>query len=206
MEVYLARHGETSANREGIVLGRGDAPLTPQGIETMRRLAEILGGRGIQVIMTSPLGRAVASARIIAEAIDAILVPTEGLVELSCGAWEGRRRAEFSAGSRGLRATWTERPPGGESCRDAEPRITKVIERVLGLSGNGPLLVVGHSVANRVLLKLWYHLDANFANGLVQPHDLVHVLSPAARDAQGAPVRWLCADGASGFGWRTQPA
>ncbi|MCS7295096.1 MAG: histidine phosphatase family protein, partial [Chloroflexota bacterium] len=31
MTLYLVRHGETEANRDGLGLGRGDSPLTTVG-------------------------------------------------------------------------------------------------------------------------------------------------------------------------------
>lgn len=195
MKVYLARHGETTANERGIVLGQTDAPLVPSGRDCTRRLAHWLQDQGIQTILVSSLGRAVESARILAEEIGGVPVPVAELMELSCGRWEGLLRGETGSGGT-LRSTWTHRPPGGESCQDAEPRVLKIIHTILELPAGSSTLVVGHAAVNRVFLKLWHHLDPSLANLIAQPHDLIYILE------RELPVRWIRADGKSGSGWR----
>jgi len=194
MQLFLARHGETTANRQGIILGRTDAPLTPLGIETARRLSGILEGEPIREILASPLGRTMASAMIIAGRIGVTPIPTHRLIELSCGQWEGRNREKFLCGGKTLRSTWTGRPPGGESCMDAEPRVMELIDTILEQFDGDSILLVGHAVVNRVFLKIWCELAADLANRLVQPHDMVYVLSG------DTPIRWLRADGSTGTG------
>ena len=92
MIVYLARHGETFANRENVVLGRGDSPLTPSGIESLEGLAARLSGQQLRRVLASPLGRASASARLIAGRLGAEVIHCDALMELSCGDWEGKSR------------------------------------------------------------------------------------------------------------------
>ena len=40
--IYLVRHGETEWNRDGIVMGQSDSPLTAQGIEQAKKTATTL--------------------------------------------------------------------------------------------------------------------------------------------------------------------
>jgi len=61
--VFLARHGQTQWNLQGRRQGRLDSPLTRTGVEQANRHAVVLQGRGIDGIFTSPLGRAVTTAR-----------------------------------------------------------------------------------------------------------------------------------------------
>ena len=194
MQLFLGRHGETTANRQGMILGRTDAPLTPSGIETARRLGGILQGEPIRGILTSPLGRTMASALIIAGMIGVAPIANYRLLELSCGQWEGRLREEILCGGKTLRSAWTDRPPGGESCMDAEPRVMELIDMVDGQFDGGSILLVGHAVVNRVFLKIRCGLAPDLANRLVQPHDMVYILS------DNTPIRWLRADGSTGTG------
>lgn len=196
MVLYLARHGETTANRAGVILGQGDASLTTSGISVAARLGRILTGCDIGCILTSLLGRARASAGIIAQEIGITPIPIDELVELSCGRWEGRLRSEVLGSRRAIRSSWTDCPPGGESCKDAEARVGRAIGIIQRELSKSSVLVVGHSLVNRVLLKLWYQLDPTFANELTQPHDLMYVLG------MKASVQWLRADDSSGTGWR----
>lgn len=195
MLFYLARHGETTANRRRVILGRNDAPLTALGLSVGESLGRILRDRLIGCLFTSPLGRARASAQILAHAVGVVPVPMNELVELACGRWEGRPRDNVLGSRNVIRSTWTDSPPGGESCQDAEARVSRAVDIIQGKLSKSSVLAVGHAGVNRVLLKIWYNLDPVLANELTQPHDLVYVLSVKA------PLRWLNAKGDSGMGW-----
>ena len=67
--VFLARHGETEWNRLGRRQGQLDSPLTADGLRVSRDVVRALAGLGIDGVFTSPLGRAVATARSCAEAL-----------------------------------------------------------------------------------------------------------------------------------------
>jgi broad specificity phosphatase PhoE len=172
--LYLARHAETAANREGVILGQSDAPLTASGVLSAQKMGRLLAGRGVICILTSPLGRARTSAEIMARHVGVEPVLLADLAELSCGRFEGRPRKEVLENERSLRSSWTDRPPGGESYRDAEGRAARAIGVIEKELGRGPVLVVGHAVFNRVLLKLYCGLDPGFAIELIQPHDLIY--------------------------------
>ena len=68
--IVFCRHGETEANRMGIIQGSGiDFPLTECGVDDARRTGNALKVTGLQVwdgLFTSPLKRAVNTARILA--------------------------------------------------------------------------------------------------------------------------------------------
>ena len=61
MKIYAARHGETEWNALNKVCGRTDIDLTANGIEQARKLALKAEGKGITVIISSPMIRAVGS-------------------------------------------------------------------------------------------------------------------------------------------------
>ena len=62
MKLYIARHGETAWNAENRVSGRTDVPLTERGLQQAQELAKNAMGKGIEVIIASPLLRARQSA------------------------------------------------------------------------------------------------------------------------------------------------
>lgn len=66
---YFVRHGESTANAAGILAGWSDHPLTNRGIEQAVEAAQNIKMAGIEfdTIMSSPLSRALQTARIIAE-------------------------------------------------------------------------------------------------------------------------------------------
>lgn len=169
--LYLVRHAMTEANAAGLVLGRRDSPLTAEGREMSRCLAGELSGRGLALLVCSPLGRAVESAGILGRALGLAPCVLPGLTELSCGSWEGRPRTELLPQGGLLRLAWDARPPGGESCEDAESRVADALKR-LGerQEPSGPTLLVGHAVVNRVVLSLLSGLPRPWLNVFTQPH------------------------------------
>jgi len=98
--IYLLRHGETLANREGRFQGRLESPLSARGLAQAgafgQRLAALTrADPGGWVIETSPLGRARQTAAIVAQAMglpEPCIEPR--LVEADYGALEGLTRPE----------------------------------------------------------------------------------------------------------------
>lgn len=86
--IYLVRHGETEWNRAGRMQGQLDSPLTERGQAQARAvgetLAELTNGANGLALVASPLGRTMATATIIAEALDSLNIATDArLMEMS---------------------------------------------------------------------------------------------------------------------------
>lgn len=121
---YLVRHGQTVWNAQHRLQGRQDSPLTPDGIRQACTMAEVLQGRGITTVCSSPLGRALRTAVIIADGIGAELVEIPELIEVDQGAMTGLTWAEIDEQFPGARAERAENRygwafPGGESYAQA---------------------------------------------------------------------------------------
>ena len=125
--LYLVRHGQTTWNLEGRRQGHLDSPLTARGliqaeVVGQRLLREFTNG-GIVRIISSPLGRAMATALIIAKrlGISQENITTEPLlIEHHMGCWQGltdHQIDEKYPGARKERAEnrWQYVVPGGES-------------------------------------------------------------------------------------------
>ncbi len=165
-----------------------------------KELARIVEAEDVQAVYCSPLGRAVASAGIYVEGLDVPIFLRESLAELSCGRWEGRRLSEVKPEGGRLRTFWAERPPGGESYRDAEARIGSLIEEACSNAAADRILVVSHAGAIRVLLKLWLGLEPEIAIKIGCPHDTLFILTDSEKiavrsvrgpDAEGRPIETL---------------
>ncbi len=214
MIVILARHGETAANRNGLILGRKDYPLTPSGIASTEKLAAAVSAGylwspiddpvGIRTdglkgaIFTSPLGRAKASAGIFARQTSWQIIVLDGMAELGCGEWEGRSRTEVAPDRPFVRMTWAEFPPGGESYHSASARVEAAVDAIRKVEGIEIALVVGHGSVNRLFLKTWLDLDPAYAMSISQRHDMVYVLT------EDKGTFWIGADGDSGQGLRAE--
>ena len=119
----LIRHGVTAWNKEGRIQGRADIGLSPEGIAELRTLRAPAALDGA-TWLTSPLRR----TRQTAELLHGTAAVEDRLIETNWGAWEGLsttitnpRADRISArGQSGLDL----RPPGGESPRDLQARLS----------------------------------------------------------------------------------
>lgn len=65
--LFLVRHGETEANEKGIEAGTMDYALTKKGEKDARFIAKALSKKEIKAVYSSPVFRAVETARILAK-------------------------------------------------------------------------------------------------------------------------------------------
>lgn len=173
--VYLLRHGETEWNLRGRYQGRLDSPLTVRGRDQARAmgdlLASLLEGAAAFSLVTSPLGRAVTTATILADRLGLSFTREARLREISLGAWDGLSRAEimqrFPAILEGAtRYDWYFRAPDGESFETAAERLGSWITSLAA-----PTVAVTHGLASRILRGLHAGLDRETTLSLPVPQD-----------------------------------
>ena len=173
--VLIARHGETDWNSAGRLQGATDVPLNERGRAQAQALGELLSGRGIAAVASSPLARARETAQIAAAHVGAPLRYADAdLAERRFGAFEGLTRAEceardaasFQAWVRDMRAA----PPGAEPFEVLVARMQRALARAARelATADAPALVVSHGQALRaVLTALGPGPVAPIANGAV---------------------------------------
>jgi len=88
--LYLVRHGETEFNRDHIVMGQSDSPLTIAGCGEAKALRDELKNVEFAAVYTSDLARTIDTARLIVEDRDIPMVQELDLRERSFGAIEGQ--------------------------------------------------------------------------------------------------------------------
>jgi broad specificity phosphatase PhoE len=144
--LILIRHGESTGNAEGLLLGRMDAPLTERGLEQARTLGPCVVDA--TRVISSPLARARATA----DALDTGL-PVEiddRWVEIDYGEFDGRPLGSVPAEVwRRWRSDPDYRAPGGESLVEAGIRVRSACEELFvtdgaGARGPGAVVVVSH--------------------------------------------------------------
>lgn len=90
--IYLIRHGTTQGMEQGIVHGSSDSPLSEKGLREAEATGRALLKAGIQHVYTSPLGRALQTAQIIAKILLSKPILVDGLREMGFGQYEGTKR------------------------------------------------------------------------------------------------------------------
>ena len=156
--IVFVRHGESelhkNANR---FCGDLDPSLTPNGEMQAGHARETLAQLALSfdATWTSPRQRAQQTALIILPVASWQVV--EELRELSFGAWEGLTKEEARAKTPEAYDAWEQdaynnAPPGGESGRQAEPRIERLLDRIES-SAASTILVVSHITFLRLLIS-----------------------------------------------------
>ncbi len=137
MKLILVRHGETSWNKERRVQGSdSDIELNDTGLEQARKVANFLKNEPINVIFSSPMQRARATAEAIASYHQVPVEFDQGLRELNVGELEGMSAVNLrTTFSQFLMQWWQDggatKLPSGESLIELQQRAWKVIERLL---------------------------------------------------------------------------
>lgn len=156
--LYLVRHGATQLSAEDRFAGDIGADLSPDGRSQAERLAVRVRDHSISAIYSSPLLRAVETARIIATGCGLEPRLSDGLREIHHGHWEGLTRQEVETGFAAEYAAWEEdpftfAPEGGESgvsvLARALPALREIVVRHAGLN----VLAVSHKATIRLLLS-----------------------------------------------------
>ena len=178
MKLYFVRHGESEANVLRVISNRGWVhPLTDKGRQQARDLAEKLREAGIVKIHTSPLQRAVQTAKILAQTLGCEVEITGALREFDCGIAEGRADAEAwqlwqTAWDNWLiHQQWDYRIEGGESFHDLRNRFLPLVNGLLQDYAGCPdnFVLIGHgglyySILPQVLVNLPPKFEGGFPN------------------------------------------
>lgn len=120
LELWLVRHGETPASRDGVLAGWRDVPLTETGVAQAEAVRPVLAGEAFDGAWSSDLQRAVHTAHLAWG--DAVADPR--LREISFGELEGREWATLDpVYKRALAEFDGFEPPGGETLDDVRERV-----------------------------------------------------------------------------------
>lgn len=163
--LFLVRHGATNATEEGRFSGATSAELSEQGRWQAARLGERLAQQNIAAAYSSPLSRALDTARIIASRCGLEVATRDGLREIGHGRWEGRTRAEVEQQFGDEYASWeadpfTFAPEGGESGVVVLARALPVIRDLVTAHTGQQVLVVSHKATLRLVLSSLLGFDA----------------------------------------------
>ena len=95
MEILLTRHGQTDWNVLKKVQGKANIPLNEKGMEQAQKVKVQLKNETIDLILCSPLVRAVETAKIINSGRNIPIEIAEKLSERDFGEFEGMPNTEF---------------------------------------------------------------------------------------------------------------
>jgi broad specificity phosphatase PhoE len=158
--IILVRHGETAWNKVERFRGRADVPLNEVGISqaeaTAHRIERVWQ---VTAVYSSPLSRATRTAEAIAGRLSLSVQVHAGLIDIDYGKWQGLSPDEVQRQWPELLTDWyraphTVRIPGGESLEALRTRCADAIEDIVARHEEDTVVLVGHTVVNRIILLI----------------------------------------------------
>lgn len=184
MKLYVVRHGVTAWNKAKRMQGQTDIPLAEEGIELALRTGEGMADVPIDIVISSPLSRAMETARCIlkgrslsgkkhtgmkrnGERLDIPDIPVlqdERIQEISFGRWEGECILDSMLLPKGYMEQFFHdplnipKPPGGETFLQVRERTGAFLRELSACRdyADKNILISTHGAAGRCLLSHFY--------------------------------------------------
>jgi len=153
-EIVFVRHAESQANRAGVWNGKTDGPLSEAGVASLEVLGRRLSTWDFDAVISSPLTRALDTAKAFAEEVHT----DEDFIEVDLGRWEGLHFSEVQERhGEELRQSIADRtiPMGetGESLEQAGKRAIGAVDRLFEEMSDGErVAVVTHGAFMQAVL------------------------------------------------------
>ena len=149
--IYIVRHGQTEMNHRKALHGRSDAPLDEVGVAQAQAAAGKLREIRFDRVYTSPLIRAVQTAKIIAPYAEPVV--ENRLIEMDYGPYEGcdltRLPSEILTFFRDF--AHNPAPEGMEQLSAVVARVGSFLEELREAEGN--ILLSAHAISMKGMLE-----------------------------------------------------
>ena len=174
MRIYLVRHGETELNQKKCYYGHMDVGLSEKGVKQAKAIGAFFQNRSFDVVVSSPLIRAVKTAEYILGGREQKIVVDERLSEQNFGIFEGFTYEQLLERYPDEFQSWNQdfsgyRIPGGESFSDVRDRIDNYLKELIGRDGTMLLVAhkgtLGHFLASSLGLPLEGYWNFVFEQG-----------------------------------------
>ncbi|MBR3888733.1 MAG: histidine phosphatase family protein [Clostridia bacterium] len=143
MEILIVRHGKTDWNIQKKLQGRVDIELNEIGKMQARETAQLLENENIDLIISSPLKRAIQTAEIINESRNIPVIIDERIAERNFGVYEGRDVTTFD-----FNEFWSFKYPkdfeGAETLDDFFERVYTFLDELKEKYKDKRILLVTH--------------------------------------------------------------
>ncbi len=195
LRLVLARHGQTTANAEGILDTRLPGhPLTEEGHRQAAELAQQLADEAVVAVYASRALRAQQTAKPIAALHGLTAEVLDGVHEVAIGNLEGRQQPEDHRRLHEVYLAWhcgdlQAATPGGESGSQVLDRYLTDVATIRATHSDGTAVLVSHGAATRLAIAaLASNVDGAFAEPRYLPNAATVLLE--ADDDGWRCLRW----------------
>lgn len=163
LRLYFMRHGETVWNTERRYQGMTDIELSAEGFRQAQLAAERFKSIHIDKIYSSPLKRAMATAKPIAENKGLEIIKEDAFREIYFGEWEGMTVPDLTAKYGDNYINFIREPhnygfPGEQNIDKVIERIKPSIDRIIE-NEDGNVLIISHGGIIRLMIMYIMGLD-----------------------------------------------
>lgn len=164
MKIYSTRHGQTDFNKRDIVLGSTDIELNETGLSQAEELAEKVSGLDVDIIIASPMLRAMKTAQFVAEKNGLEIITDNRLREWNYGEYEGKTR--FTDGfAENKKNFGVKMGKTGESLLQLAQRVYSALDDIIKNYSEKNVLIVSHGGVCRVIETYFHDMTtAEFEN------------------------------------------
>ena len=160
MNLLMIRHGEIPSNVNKVYAGRSPERLTEKGVQQAREVSEKLKSLKIDALYSSPIQRALQTARIVSETIGIDPEVNDAFRELEMGPWEGMSENDVAKEYPDEWGVWNSDPAklrleGRETLDALLERVLTGVRDIYKNDSGGNVVIVTHVAIIRVLL-LWH--------------------------------------------------
>ena len=152
MKIYFVRHGQTQYNKDSLITGHDDAPLTEEGIRQVEDMASSIPS-GCTGIYSSDLIRCKQTTAILNKKIGLPVTYDTRLRERNFGSLTGKKIADLDpiTMEKDKNQQYDYRLYGGESVEDVKKRVLACIDDICHAGNGGKVLVVTSAGIIRLL-------------------------------------------------------
>jgi len=181
IDLYLLRHGHSTANNAGILAGRDNTVhLTAKGFDQAAQVVKPLAELSLSEIYTSPITRCRETLQPLSKAIALKPITDKRLIEMDYGSWSGKKLSNLAT-----KPLWREiqsRPstvrfPDGESFLEMVARISDFFDFINAASKRSRALLIcshGDVIKAMVAHALGLHID-QFQRLVIDPASISHI-------------------------------
>ncbi len=151
MKIYSTRHGQTDYNKQDIILGTTDIELNETGLSQAQELAEkVAGHNDIDLIISSPMKRAMKTAQLVAEKNGLEIIADDRLREWDYGEYESKSR--YTDGFTENKVNFgVKMGRTGESLMQLTHRVYSLLDEIIEKYNDKNVLLVSHGGVCRVI-------------------------------------------------------
>ena len=165
--IYLTRHGQTLWNIEKRLQGRGNSPLTEEGIERAKELRDRIKDIHIDVIYSSPIERALTTANIIKGDKSIEVITDDGLMEMCFGDYEGKITDEVMKENPNwdisliMKGNTELTAPNGENLAEVRYRVARSMNKIIEENRGKTILIVAHGITLKAIMYYFKDEEVN---------------------------------------------